>query len=174
MLILLKSLRGTGWSLDARWERNRQIWRRAWPARWGRDECPRQTGLHETQAVLPQSSEYRLELRQCWAFLTLFPAAAHPDASACLPSPCVWPTPWTSRVSPLTTPHTGPFTLHPALCSLSHFRRHLCSSSQGVLGLIFQIGFIPFRETSVSFIVVVRVLLYFHLGLRQKRICMLK
>lgn len=37
-----------------------------------------------------------------------------------------------------------------------------------------QNGFIPFRETSVSFIVVVRVLLYFHLGLRQKRICMLK
>lgn len=34
--------------------------------------------------------------------------------------------------------------------------------------------FIPFKETSVLFIVVVGVLLYFRLGLRQKRLCMLK
>lgn len=70
---------------------------------------------------------------------SLFPVASHPDTSGCLPSPCDWPTLWASRISPLMIPQTGPFTLVPALCTLSHFRRHLCFSSQRVLGLIFQI-----------------------------------
>ena len=53
--IILSSTRGAGWPPDARGEGDSEVRGGAGPPWWRRDQCPRPSGFHQKEAVLPQS-----------------------------------------------------------------------------------------------------------------------